>query len=94
MFINIYIIIVGSDKMRNEKFIKEVKETVQYIKNEGCTRVVDEPSLNFMAVKHSNGDEYVIDGDEYDKFYDEYMNSGIEEDFWFDEYMMYISQDW
>ena len=41
--------------MRNEKFIKEVKETVQYIKDTGGTKVVDEPSLNFMAVKHSNG---------------------------------------
>ena len=80
--------------MRNEKFIKEVKETVQYIKNEGCTRVVDEPSLSFMAITHSNGDEYVIEGSEYDNFYHDYMNSGLGEDLWFDEYIMYISQDW
>ena len=46
--------------MRNEKFIKEVKETVQYIKDTGCTRVVDYSLFNFMAVKHSNGDEYMM----------------------------------
>ena len=83
--------------MRNEKFIKEVKETVQYIKDEGCTHVVDFSLFSIhsrMLIEHSNGDEYVIEGDEYDKFYDEYMNSGLEEDLWFDEYMMYISQDW
>ena len=80
--------------MRNEKFIKEVKETVQYIKDTGCTKVVDEPELSFMAIEHSNGDEYILEGDEYYKFYHEYMTSGLEEDFWFDEYMMYISQDW
>ena len=84
----------GGYTMRNEKFIKEVKETVQYIKDTGGTKVVDEPSLSFMAVKHSNGDEYVIEGSEYDKFYDEYMNSGLEDDIWFDEYIMYISQNW
>ena len=39
---------VGSDKMRNEKFIKEVKEMIQYLKEEGCTKVVDEPSLDFL----------------------------------------------
>ena len=80
--------------MRNEKFIKEVKETVQYIKDNGCTQVVDESALNFMAIKHSNGDEYVIEGNTYETFYRAYMNSGLEEDLWFDEYMMYISQDW
>lgn len=80
--------------MRNEKFIKEVKETVQYIKDQGSTKVVDEPELSFMAIKHSNGDEYVIEGNVYETFYRAYMNSGLEEDLWFDEYMMYISQDW
>ena len=80
--------------MRNEKFIKEVKETVQYIKDTGCTRVIDYSTLNFMTIEHSNGDLYRIEGSEYDKFYHEYMTSGLEEDFWFDEYMMYISQDW
>ena len=80
--------------MRNEKFIKEVKETVQYIKDTGCTRVVDYSTLNFMTIEHSNGDLYRIEGSEYDNFYHDYMNSGLEEDLWFDEYMMYISQDW
>ena len=54
--------------MRNEKFIKEVKETVQYIKDTGGTKVVDEPSLDFMAITHSNGDDYVIEGSEYANF--------------------------
>ena len=56
--------------MRNEKFIKEVKETVQYIKDTGCTRVVDFSLFSIhsrMTIEHSNGDEYVIEGDEYDK---------------------------
>ena len=50
----------GGYRMRNEKLIKEVKETVQYLKDEKCTKVVDEPSLSFMAITHSNGDEYIM----------------------------------
>lgn len=72
----------------------EVKETVQYIMDNDLTEVTDDPGLTFMTVKHSNGDEYVIDGDLYDKFYDEYMSSGLEELLWFDEYIMYVSQNW
>ena len=42
--------------MRNEKFIKEVKETVQYIKDTGCTRVVDFSLFSIhsrMIIEHS-----------------------------------------
>lgn len=85
---------MGSGVKMSKDWKQEVKETVQYIMDNDLTEVTDDPGLTFMTVKHSNGDEYVIEGDLYDKLYDEYMSSGLEELLWFDEYIMYVSQDW
>lgn len=85
---------MGSGIRMSKDWKQEVKETVQYIMDNNLTYVVDDPALDYMVVTHSNGDEYILQNDDYNKFYDEYMNSGLEELLWFDEYIMYVSQDW